>query len=101
MTLHWYAKFFRKAAEATTLGDLEFGFDATTWDWLKLFLGNIALAIVTLGLRPHLLGLSQLVVHGPPRTSLRRGRRRCADAIHRGGAAEAEGFADAFDIGAI
>ena len=48
-TLHWFAKFYRKAAEETSLGELEFGFDASTWDWLKLFLGNIALAIVTLG----------------------------------------------------
>ena len=101
MTLHWYAKFFRKAAEATTLGDLEFGFDATTWDWLKLFLGNIALAIVTLGFgltywgyrnwsfmvrHAHLYGaidvgaLTQSTVAAP---------------------SEAEGFADAFDIGAI
>jgi uncharacterized membrane protein YjgN (DUF898 family) len=101
LTLHWYAKFFRKAAEATTLGDLEFGFDATTWDWLKLFLGNIALAIVTLGFgltywgyrnwsfmvrHAHLYGavdvgaLTQSTVAAP---------------------SEAEGFADAFDIGAI
>src|SRR5205814_4810987 len=48
-TLHWYAKYFRHAAEATSLGDLEFGFDATTLQWLRLFLGNLALAIVTLG----------------------------------------------------
>lgn len=101
MTLHWYAKFFRKAADATSLGDLEFGFDATTWDWLKLFLGNIALAIVTLGFgltywgyrnwsfmvrHTHLYGLvdvSQLTQSKVAAPS------------------EAEGFADAFDIGAI
>jgi uncharacterized membrane protein YjgN (DUF898 family) len=101
MTLHWYAKFFRKAAEATSLGDLEFGFDASTWDWLKLFLGNIGLAIITLGFgitywgyrnwsfmvrHTHLYGsvdvgaLTQSTVSAP---------------------SEAEGFADAFDIGAI
>ena len=101
MTLHWYAKFYRKAAESLSLGNLEFGFDATTWDWLKLFLGNVALAIVTLGFglaywgyrnwafmvrHMHLYGeinvseLSQSTTHAP---------------------AEAEGFADAFDIGAI
>src|SRR3990170_8216308 len=43
-TLPWFAKFYRKAAAGTTLGTLEFGFEATTWQWLKLFLGNIALA---------------------------------------------------------
>jgi uncharacterized membrane protein YjgN (DUF898 family) len=101
MTLHWYAKYFRKAADATTLGDLEFGFDANTWDWLKLFLGNLALAVVTLGFgltywgyrnwafmvrHMHVYGtvdvldLTQSKTHAPR---------------------EAEGFADAFDVGAI
>lgn len=101
MTLHWYAKFYRNAAETMSLGDLEFGFDATTWQWLKLFLGNIALAVVTLGFglaywgyrnwafmvrHMHLYGeinvteLGQSTTHAPT---------------------EAEGFADAFDIGAI
>jgi uncharacterized membrane protein YjgN (DUF898 family) len=101
MTLHWYAGFYRKAAAETSLGNLQFGFEARTWDWLKLFLGNIALAIVTLGFgltywgyrnwafvvrhsrlygTVDLTDLSQSTTHAP---------------------AEAEGFADAFDIGAI
>ena len=101
MTLHWYAKYYRHAAETLTLGELEFGFDATTGQWLKLFLGNLALAVVTLGLglsywgyrnwafmvrHLHLYGeinvtdLAQSTTHAP---------------------GEAEGFADAFDIGAI
>ena len=42
MTLNWYAKYYREAAAATSLGDLEFGFDATTLQWLGLFLGNLA-----------------------------------------------------------
>lgn len=101
MTLHWYAKFYRNAADTMVLGDLEFGFDATTWQWLKLFLGNIALAVATLGLglaywgyrnwafmvrHTHLYGeinvsdLAQSTTRAPT---------------------EAEGFADAFDMGAI
>jgi uncharacterized membrane protein YjgN (DUF898 family) len=100
-TLHWYAKFFRNAADATKLGDLEFSFDASTWDWLKLFLGNLGLAIITLGFGLTYWGyrnwafmirhtriygsvdlgdLTQSTTHAPR---------------------EAEGFADAFDIGAI
>ena len=100
-TLHWYAKYYRKAAEATSLGDLEFSFDATTLQWLGLFLGNLALAVVTLGFgltywgyrnwsfmvrHMHVYGtidvsdLTQSTTHAPR---------------------EAEGFADAFDIGAI
>lgn len=100
-TLHWYAKYFRKAASVTSLGELEFGFDATTLQWLGLFLGNLGLAIVTLGFgltywgyrnwsfmirHLHIYGsidvshLTQSTTHAPR---------------------EAEGFADAFDIGAI
>jgi uncharacterized membrane protein YjgN (DUF898 family) len=100
-TLHWYAKYFRHAAEATKLGDLEFGFDATTLQWLGLFLGNLGLAIVTLGFgltywgyrnwvfmvrHLHVYGtidvaeLTQSTTHAPR---------------------EAEGFADAFDVGAL
>jgi uncharacterized membrane protein YjgN (DUF898 family) len=100
-TLHWYAKFYRKAAAGTRLGDLEFGFDATTLQWLGLFLGNLGLAIVTLGFgltywgyrnwafmvrHMHVYGnvdlgdLTQSTTHAPR---------------------EAEGFADAFDVGAI
>jgi uncharacterized membrane protein YjgN (DUF898 family) len=100
-TLHWYAKFYRNAAAATTLGEIEFGFDATTWDWLKLFLGNVGLAIVTLGFglafwgyrnwafmvrHMHLYGVVNL------------------DTLTRSTVAaprEAEGWADAFDVGAI
>lgn len=101
MTLHWYAKYVRKAADATTLGDLEFGFDASTWDWLKLFLGNIALAIVTLGFGLTYWGYrnwSFMVRHsqlyGVVDISTLTQSTVAAPA-------EAEGFADAFDIGAI
>ena len=101
LTLHWFAGFFRKAAEATTLGELEFEFDATTMQWLGLFLGNVALAVVTLGFgltywgyrnwsfmvrhmhvygNVDVLGLTQSKTYAPR---------------------EAEGFADAFDVGAI
>jgi uncharacterized membrane protein YjgN (DUF898 family) len=100
-TLHWYAKYFRHAAAATNIGELEFGFDATTLQWLGLFLGNLGLAVITLGFgitywgyrnwafmvrHLHVYGtidvsdLTQSTTHAPR---------------------EAEGFADAFDVGAI
>jgi len=101
LTLHWYAKYYRKAAETMSLGELEFGFDATTWQWLKLFLGNIALAVVTLGFglaywgyrnwafmvrHMHLYGEIDVTALGQSTTRA---------------PTEAEGFADAFDMGAI
>ena len=100
-TLHWYAKFFRRAADETKLGDLEFGFDATTLQWLGLFLGNLLLAVVTLGFgltywgyrnwafmvrHLHVYGTVDLADMTQSKTHAPR---------------EAEGFADAFDVGAI
>ncbi|MBA3668266.1 MAG: DUF898 domain-containing protein [Sphingomonas sp.] len=101
MTLHWYAKFYRKAADSLALGNLEFGFDASTWDWLKLFLGNIGLAIVTLGFGISFWGyrswsfmVRHLHIYGEVNVS------DLAQSTTRA-PTEAEGLADAFDIGAI
>jgi uncharacterized membrane protein YjgN (DUF898 family) len=100
-TLHWYAKYFRQAADATSLGELEFGFDATTLQWLGLFLGNLGLAIVTLGFgltywgyRNWAFMVRHLHVYGAIDV---------ADLTQSTTSAprEAEGFADAFDVGAI
>jgi uncharacterized membrane protein YjgN (DUF898 family) len=100
-TLHWFAKFYRKAAVATKLGEIEMGFDATTWDWLKLFLGNIGLAIVTLGFGMAFWGyrnwafmVRHMQLYGV--VDLSQLTRSTASAPR-----EAEGWADAFDVGAI
>lgn len=101
LTLHWYAKYYRNAAETLSLGELEFGFDATTWEWLKLFLGNIALAVVTLGFglaywgyRNWAFMVRHMHVYGEINvTDLAQSTTRAPT--------EAEGFADAFDMGAI
>ena len=99
--LNWYAKFYRKAAESLSLGDLEFGFDATTWQWLKLFLGNLALAVVTLGFglaywgyRNWAFMVRHVHVYGAINVS-----DLTQSTTHAPG--EAEGLADAFDVGAI
>ncbi|MEO7654167.1 MAG: YjgN family protein [Sphingomicrobium sp.] len=100
-TLHWYAKFYRHAAAETKVGDLSFGFDATTWDWLKLFLGNIALAIGTLGVGLFFWGYrtwSFMIRHTQIYGTIDISElRQSTTAAPR----EAEGFADAFDVGAI
>src|SRR3954470_6882662 len=101
MTLHWYAKYFRHAAAATGIGDLEFSFDATTLQWLGLFLGNLALAIVTLGFGLTYWGyrnwsfmVRHLHVYGTiDIAELTQSTTRAP--------VEAEGWADAFDVGAI
>jgi uncharacterized membrane protein YjgN (DUF898 family) len=100
-TLNWYAKYFRQAAAATTLGELDFGFDATTGDWLKLFLGNLALAVVTLGFGIAFWGYrnwSFMVRHAHVYGSIDvAGLTQSTTRAPR----ESEGFADAFDLGAI
>jgi uncharacterized membrane protein YjgN (DUF898 family) len=101
MTLNWYAAFYRKAADSMTLGDLQFGFDATTLQWLGLFLGNLALAVVTVGfgitywgyrnwsfMTRHLHVYGTIDVADLTQSTTRSPR-------------EAEGFADAFDLGAL
>lgn len=101
LTLHWFAKFYRNAAAATTLGELEFGFDATTWDWFKLFLGNIALAVVTLGLGIAYWGYRNwafMVRHAQLYGVVNVSELTQSTTSAPG---EAEGFADAFEIGAI
>jgi len=101
MTLNWFAGFYRKAAAATLLGDLEFGFEATTLQWLGLLLGNIGLAIVTLGFGLTYWGYrnwSFMVRHARLYGTIDVGA-LTQSTTHA--PREAEGFADAFDIGAI
>ena len=101
MTLNWYAAFFRNAADATRLGDLEFEFDATTLQWLGLFLGNLALAVVTLGFGLTYWGYRNWAF--TVRHTRIFGSVDLSDLTQSKTYAprEAEGFADAFDIGAI
>ena len=49
IALIYYAAYFREAVGSLALGGLEFAFTARTWDWIKLFLGNVALTVGTLG----------------------------------------------------
>jgi uncharacterized membrane protein YjgN (DUF898 family) len=50
IALAFYALYFRLVVGATRWRDLEFAFNASTKDWLLLFLGNIALVVCTLGI---------------------------------------------------
>lgn len=50
VALTYYAAFFRQAAGKLRLGELQFGFTARTREWVLLYLGNVGLTIVTLGI---------------------------------------------------
>jgi len=99
--LPYWSAFYRKAVGEMSLGNLRFDFSARTTDWLKLVLGHILLFVGTLGLgygfiayRNWAFFARHLSVEGEMNpaeltqssTSLR---------------SDAEGLADAFDVGAI
>jgi uncharacterized membrane protein YjgN (DUF898 family) len=100
-SLSYYAAFYRQVASATRIAGLEFAFTARTKDWLKLILGNIGLVIVTLGFGLIFLGYrnwSFVVRHSEAYGLVD------LDELHQSttrAPGEAEGLADAFDIGAI
>lgn len=100
-TLAFFAKYYRRAAASTRLGDLEFSFDARSWDWLKLYLGNFALAVVTLGFGLTYWGYRNwsFMVRHARLTGVVDVAALGQSSLAAPG--EAEGFADAFDVGAI
>jgi uncharacterized membrane protein YjgN (DUF898 family) len=101
LSLSYYAAFYRKVVETTMLGDLSFRFTARTRDWLMLILGTIGLVIVTLGFGLLFVGYrnwSFAVRHmeASGEVDLDMLLQSSAPAPR-----DAEGLADAFDIGAI
>ena len=99
--LGYYAAFLRETIGALRLGELRFAFGARSRQWLGLFLGDIALVVGTLGIGICFLGyrhwrffIRHLEATGEVDTS--RFTQSTAHAPR-----EAEGFADAFDIGAL
>lgn len=101
VTLSYYAAFYRSAVDATSLGDLGFAFTARTADWLKLIFGNIALVVLTLG--AGLMFLSYRNWSFFIRHLEASGEVNLDELLQSRTAAtgDAEGLADAFDIGAI
>jgi uncharacterized membrane protein YjgN (DUF898 family) len=97
----YYAAFFRLCVGHLRLGGLAFEFTARSKHWLLLFLGDVALVVGTLGIGISFLGYrhwSFFIRHMGATgevdlTQLTQSTAR--------GSREAEGFADAFDMGAI
>jgi len=99
--LRYAAYLHRHLIGHLSLGPVRFAFDATTLDWLKYYLFNVALVVFTLGLglllwpyRHWQFYTSHLTVIGD----------LSALEIEQSGTAtlrQGEGLADAFDIGAI
>ena len=101
VSLAYYAAFMRKVVSEMTLGNLGFTFEARTMGWVMLILGNIVLVVFTLGFGIMYLGyrhwsfyVRHLKVQGEvDLATLTQSTTRLRS--------DAEGLADAFDIGAI
>ncbi|MGR6328734.1 YjgN family protein [Sphingomonas sp. XXL09] len=101
IAMAFFSAFFREAVGATTLGDLSFGFEATTRDWVMLFLGNYALIFFTFGIgyifvpyRNWAFFVRHMAAYGSVAT----------DALTQSQTREpgqGEGLLDAFDVGAF
>ena len=97
----FWALFFRKAADTFRIGGIAAGFEVSTADWLKFYAKLIGLTIVTLGFGSLMWGywrwqfvMDRLELYGeinPEELT------QSTTASPR----DAEGFADAFDIGAF
>lgn len=97
----YWAKFLREVIGHTRLGGLEFAFTARSVDWVKLFLGNIGLVIVTLGVGFIFLSYrnwSFFVRHLQATGIVELGDLTQSQTSAAG---DAEGLASAFDLGAI
>lgn len=97
----FFAKFYREAIGATRWRDIEFSFTASTWDWIKLFLGDALLLVLTLGLGFVFLSYRHwkfFMVH------MEAGGEIMLDELTQSETSTAghgEGLLDAFDMGAI
>jgi uncharacterized membrane protein YjgN (DUF898 family) len=99
--LAYFAAYYRRVAGATSIAGLQFRFRAGTADWLLLFLGHVGLVIGTLGIgalfisyRNYAFAVRHLDVEGDVDVE------RLVQSSTRA-PTDAEGLADAFDIGAI
>ncbi|MHA6724127.1 YjgN family protein [Sphingomonas sp. RS2018] len=97
----FYAVFYRECIGHLTLGHLGFGFDARTRDWIKLYLGDVALVVCTLGIGAIFLGyrhwsffIRHLEAYGEVDLDT-----LTVSTTRRPG--QGEGLLDAFDIGAV
>ncbi|MDG5747955.1 YjgN family protein [Qipengyuania sp. XHP0207] len=97
----FYAKFYREVVGATRWKDLNFSFEASTMDWVKLLIGDALLVVFTLGIGliflsyrhwkffiTHLEANGEILLDELTQSTTRTAR-------------HGEGLLDAFDMGAI
>jgi uncharacterized membrane protein YjgN (DUF898 family) len=99
--LAYQATFYRSAVDWMSFGELSFTFDADFNDWLVFYMKTLLLTVSTLGIAYFFYGyrkwaffVGRLEIHG--HVELLQLRRTLA-----GSSGDAEGLADAFEIGAF
>ncbi|MBO9713580.1 YjgN family protein [Sphingomonas sp.] len=101
IALFYYSAYFREVIGSLTLGDLQFEFDATTADWFKLMVVNIALVVFTLGIGSIFLGYRNwrfFITHLNAYGTVNLDEMTQSDTRAPG---QGEGLLDAFDVGAF
>ncbi len=97
----FFAKFYREVVGATRWNEVEFSFDASTGDWFRLLLGDVALVVLTLGIGSIFLSYRHwkfFMTHMEARGEILLDTlTQSTSRMDRHG----EGLLDAFDIGAI
>lgn len=97
----YFAAYLRNAVDGLELGDVRFTFTATSGAWLKLFLGHAALVVATLGLGLVFIGYrnwSFFIRHLEAAGNIDLDMFTQSTTTASG---DAEGLAEAFDLGAF
>ncbi|OYY91973.1 MAG: hypothetical protein B7Y45_00300 [Sphingomonas sp. 28-66-16] len=101
IALVFYAAYFREAVGHLSLGELDFAFTASSWDWFKLVVGNLLLITVTLGIGYIFIGYRNwtfFIRHIRAYGSIHLDDLTQSTTREPG---QGEGLLDAFDIGAF
>lgn len=101
IALFFYAAYFREVVSNLSLGDLDFEFRARTVDWLKLFIGNFFLVVLTFGIGTIFVGYRNwafFIRHLHAYGSLNLDDFTQSNTRQPG---QGEGLLDAFDVGAF
>lgn len=97
----YYSAFYREAIGTLHLSGIDFAFTARTMDWVKLFIGNVALVVFTLGIGAIFVGYRNwkfFIEHLEAMGEINLDQLTQSATREPG---QGEGLLDAFDIGAI
>lgn len=101
LSFSFYALFYRKVADATKIADISFAFTASTRDWVRLYLGHVALVIVTLGFGLMFIAYRNWSFYVRHLEAYGHLDFETLVQSERQAPGDAEGLAEAFDFGAV